>query len=167
MVSSFGVHAHADVARARFRDGFRFFRFALGWHYGFGVQVPGRTSIWERFEAIGDSVPELEPAEGGIGTPAEVRDRLRAFQTAGVDQVVFIQQAGRNEHEHIAEALELFAAEVLPEFAEDRDEREAAKAERLAPFVAAALERKRRREPLADDEIPTVTALGRSIAERS
>jgi hypothetical protein len=84
-----------------------------------------------------------------------------------VDQVVFIQQAGRNEHEHIAEALELFAAEVLPEFAEDRDEREAAKAERLAPFVAAALERKRRREPLADDEIPTVTALGRSIAERS
>ena len=167
MVSSFGVHANADVARARFRDGFRFFRFALGWHYGFGVQVPGRTNIWERFKAIGNSVSELEPAEGGIGTPAEVRDRLRAFRDAGVDQVVFIQQAGRNEHQHITEALELFAAEVLPEFAEDRDEREAAKAERLAPFVAAALERKRRREPLADDEIPTVTALGRSIAGRS
>ncbi len=166
MVSSFGVHADGDVARARFRDGFRFFRFALGWHYGFGSHVPGRTNIWEQFEAISHSFPELEPAEGGIGTPEQVRERLRVFAEAGVDQVVFIQQAGRNEHGHICEALELFAAEVLPEFAEARDEREAGKAEELAPFVAAALERKQRREPLLDDEIAPVAALGRSVAEQ-
>jgi hypothetical protein len=33
-----------------------------------------------------------------------------------VDQVILLNQAGRNRHEHICEALELFAAEVMPEF---------------------------------------------------
>src|SRR5207253_597417 len=51
MVSSFGVHHDAEEARQRFQDGFRFFQFALGWHYGFGAQLPGRTDIWARFEA--------------------------------------------------------------------------------------------------------------------
>jgi hypothetical protein len=32
------------------------------------------------------------------------------------DQVMFVTQAGRNKHEHICEALELFATEVMPEF---------------------------------------------------
>ena len=50
MVSSFGVHQDAEVARQRFQDGFRFFQFALGWHYGFGEQIPGRTNIWELFQ---------------------------------------------------------------------------------------------------------------------
>ena len=31
-----------------------------------------------------------------------------------LDQVIFLQQAGRNKHEHICESLELFAAEVMP-----------------------------------------------------
>jgi len=33
------------------------------------------------------------------------------FEDAGVDQVIFLQQAGRNKHEHICASLELFAAE--------------------------------------------------------
>jgi len=57
---------------------------------------------------------------------------------------VFVSQAGRTLHEHICESLELFAAEVLPEFAEHADERDRAKAERLAGAVDAALAR---REP--------------------
>ena len=38
-------------APPRFQEGFRFFQFALGWHYGFGEQIPGRTDIWEQFQA--------------------------------------------------------------------------------------------------------------------
>ena len=52
----------------------------------------------------------------GIGTPDDMRQHLMGFQEAGVDQVIFMQQAGRNRHEHIRESLELFAAEVMPAF---------------------------------------------------
>ena len=53
-----------------------------------------------------------------------------------------MSQAGRNRHEHICEALELFAKEVLPEFHEGEDEREAHKRERLAPAIEAAMARR-------------------------
>jgi hypothetical protein len=76
----------------------------------------------------------------------------------GVDQVIFIQQAGRNRHEDICSSLELFAAEVMPHFTVGRDERIRAKDAELAPFVEAALARKRWMQPLADDEIPIVRA---------
>jgi hypothetical protein len=33
-----------------------------------------------------------------------------------VDQVILLNQAGNNTHEHICESLELFAREVMPEF---------------------------------------------------
>ena len=36
--------------------------------------------------------------------------------------MIFCFQAGKNRHEHIMEALELFGREVLPEF-KDRDEK--------------------------------------------
>ena len=45
---------------------------------------------------------------------------------------------------------------MLPHFLEDRDQREARKAEELAPFIEAAMARKRYMPPLADDEIPIV-----------
>lgn len=87
-----------------------------------------------------------------------MRAHLRAFQEAGIDQVIFMQQAGRNKHQHICEALELFAAEVMPEFKAGAAAREARKAEELAPYIAAALARKQWMAPLADDEIPVVRA---------
>jgi hypothetical protein len=69
-----------------------------------------------------------------------------------------LQQAGRNKHEHIVESLELFAAEVMPEFKAQVEEREHAKAKRLAPHIEAALARKPKMKQLADDEIPVVRA---------
>ena len=33
--------------------------------------------------------------------------------------MIFLNQAGKNTHEHICESLELFSREVLPEFRED------------------------------------------------
>ena len=53
-----------------------------------------------------------------------------------------MSQAGRNRHEHICESMELFAREVLPEFAQRADAADAAKAERLAGATAAALARR-------------------------
>ena len=100
-----------------------------------------------------------------LGLDGEEYD-LRKFDAAGVDQVAFIQQAGRNEHAHICEALELFAGEVMGEFKEREAARVAKKAEELAPYVEAAFKRKAWMKPLADDEIPKVVALGRQIAEQ-
>ena len=47
---------------------------------------------------------------------------------------------------------------MLDDFAEGRDEREARKAERLAPYIEAALARRATRPPLTDDEIDIVPA---------
>jgi hypothetical protein len=33
-----------------------------------------------------------------------------------VDQIIPLNQAGKNSHEHICESLELFGKEVMPEF---------------------------------------------------
>ena len=56
------------------------------------------------------------------------------------------------------ESLEKFNAEVYGEFAEGRDKKEAEKAERLAPYIEAALARRRTRPALADSQIDIVPA---------
>jgi hypothetical protein len=119
--------------------------------------VPGRTRLWEDYTAQAKAKPLTRRAPG-IGTPAEFGDLVRAYEDVGVDQVIFLQQGGKNRHEHICESLELFAREVLPEFAGRRDAREARKAEQLAPAIAAALARKTWMPAPADDEIPPVKA---------
>jgi alkanesulfonate monooxygenase SsuD/methylene tetrahydromethanopterin reductase-like flavin-dependent oxidoreductase (luciferase family) len=165
MVTGFSCHADAEEAKRRGMDGFRFFGYALGHHYIFGDHVPGRTNIWERFERARAQMPE-EGANRGIGTPAQLREHLRGFAEAGVDQVCFIQQGGRNRHEHICESLDLFARQVMPEFKEHEAERERRKREELAPFLEQAKKRKRYARALADDEIPHIVALGRQIVQQ-
>ena len=105
--------------------------------------------------AAGDSTG----LRGCIGTPDQARQYLRRYEEAGVDQVIFVLQAGRNEHEHIMESLELFGREVLPEFAERDPGLTAAKHERLAPLVEAALARKAEQDrprELGDYEFPAI-----------
>lgn len=164
MVTGFSCHADEAEARRRGEDGFQFFGYALAHHYIFGEHRPGRTDIWANFERVKASLPPAG-ADRGIGTPEQLRAHLRGFEAAGVDQVTFIQQAGRNRHAHICEALALFAAEVMPEFHAREAARQAAKAAELAPFIAAAMARKRAMAPLAEADIPTFVALGRKIAE--
>lgn len=164
MVTGFSVHNDAEEARRRGEDGLRFFRYALAHHYVFGEHTPGRTDIWANFEKARHALPEAG-ADHGIGTPDDMRRHLRAFEASGVDQTVFIQQGGRNKHEHICESLELFAAEVMPEFKAREADRAAAKAIELAPYVTLAMARKQRMAAMKDDEIPVFVALGRKIAE--
>ena len=166
LVTSFSMHENRSEAIRRGHDGFHFFRYALGALVASDT-VPGRTALWDEYVEIrGDAIDQaVERAEdagddysGGIGTPDDVRRHLRDLEAAGVDQVIFLQQGGRNKHEHICESLELFASEVMPEFAERDADQVAAKAERLAPAVRRALERKQWMEPLADEDIPVVKA---------
>jgi alkanesulfonate monooxygenase SsuD/methylene tetrahydromethanopterin reductase-like flavin-dependent oxidoreductase (luciferase family) len=163
MVTGFSVHEDEQTAIERGLEGFRFFGFALGHHYIFGAQQPGRTDIWQQFQKVGSMAPDM--GRRGIGTPAQLRAHLAAFEESGVDQVIFIQQAGRNRHDHICESLELFAERVMPEFHERADARAKRKAEELAPYALAALARKPRMAPLADAEIPTFPAYGRMITD--
>ena len=165
MVSGFSVHADAQEAITRGIDGFRFFGFALGHHYIFGEHKPGRTDIWKAYEKARAHMDN--EVGNGIGTPDQLREHLRKFAASGVDQVAFIQQGGRNRHEHICEALELFARDVMPEFKEHEAERQNAKDEELAPYIEQAFKRKQYMAELADADIPVVTALGRRIAETS
>ena len=165
MVTGFSCHPDEAEARRRGEDGFRFFGYGLGHHYIFGAHKPGRTNIWERFEQARPSLPKAGPSRG-IGTPQQLREHLRTFEETGVDQVIFIQQGGRNRHEHICESLELFAAEVMPEFKQRADERERRKLEELAPHIEKALQRKQWMKPLKDEEIPEIHALGRQIVEQ-
>jgi len=165
MVNGFSCHADADEARRRGLDGFRFFGYALGHHYIFGEHIPGRTSIWANYEKARDVLP-VAPGAGGIGTPDQIADNMRRFEEAGVDQVVFLQQGGRNEHGHICESLELFAASVMPEFKARHEMREARKRAELAPHIERALARKQRRASLSDADIPFIVALGQQQARQ-
>ena len=79
--------------------------------------------------------------------------------------MIFIQQSGRTRHEHICESLELFAEKVMPAFKASEAEREAKKEAELAPYIAAAMARKKPMPALADKDIPVIEALGRQIAE--
>ena len=176
MVSSFSCHQDREVAVKRGLDGFEFFGFALGSLYAFGEHKPGRTDLWKQFQALKvagtdmeniDITRALAGSRGGIGTPDDLREHLLKFEKCEVDQVTFIQQAGRNKHEHICEALELFAAEVMPEFKEREAERERKKFEELEPYLQAAMDRKIAMKELNDDEIPTFVSLGRKVSEES
>ena len=167
LVTGFSLHPDRETAIRRGREGFEFFGYAIEAMVTKDAR-PGRTTLWEDFQrlrgsrAVDDFVDKAlakgDDYASAIGTPADAARHLRDMEDAGVDQVIFIQQAGRNRHEHICESLELFAAEVMPEFKERDAERAPAKAADLAPYVEAALRRKDWMEPLGDDEIPIVPA---------
>jgi alkanesulfonate monooxygenase SsuD/methylene tetrahydromethanopterin reductase-like flavin-dependent oxidoreductase (luciferase family) len=161
MATGFSVHHDEAEAIRRGGEGFQFFGFALGHHYVYGDHIPGVTNVWERFERGRDKMPAA--VGNGIGTPAQLIERLKQYQDSGVDQVIFVQQAGRNTHEDIVASLELFAAEVMPALKADQAERDARKQAELAPYIEAALKRKQWMQPLAADAIPSIPAYGRSV----
>ncbi len=164
MVSGFSCHDDEEIAVARGLDGLRFFRFALAHYYHNGSQIPGETDIWQLYRQT-----EQDPAEAraGIGTPDQIREHLEIMENAGVDQVVFIQQAGANRHEDIMESLELFASRVLPDFKERDGAQVTKKNERLAEIIALA--EKRKPDLISLSEVPVVDSypvLKRKLEEK-
>jgi alkanesulfonate monooxygenase SsuD/methylene tetrahydromethanopterin reductase-like flavin-dependent oxidoreductase (luciferase family)/putative sterol carrier protein len=155
---------HQDEATAIERgiDGAHFFGYSLAHFYVFGKHRPGRTNLWEEFERnrgdlgfareiiTADQAPlgvsllqeGLGSLRGAVGTPEQIAGLCERYERVGVDQVIFVSQAGRNVHEHICESLELFARDVLPRFEERADRAENEKAERLADACHRGLARR-------------------------
>ena len=174
VVSAFSIHEDRLEAIRRGQEGFEFFGYALQALVTRDT-VPGHSQLWQKFQAdrVEKSAALLEQAKSedptqfshaaGIGTPDDVVDHLLSLQSSGIDQVILMQQAGRNRNDHICEGLELFAQAVMPKLASGREEREAKKAEELAPYISAALDRKARMPALEESEVPIV----RASAERA
>lgn len=161
MVSAFSIHPDKAEAVRRGQEGFEFFGYSINALVAQDTR-PGRSRLWDEFQER-RKAGRLElgrdlNAAPGIGTPEEFRQHIREFEKVGVDQIILLQQAGRNSNAHICESLERFAKEVLPEFAAKREANEARKQAELAPYIAAALKRKKYLKPLADHEIPVVEA---------
>ncbi|HEY3061939.1 MAG TPA: LLM class flavin-dependent oxidoreductase [Chloroflexota bacterium] len=162
VVVPFMCHADEQTAIERGIDGAHFFGYSLAHYYVFGEHVPGQTNVWDEFQReraqrgfarelinandapLGVRLLQetLGSLRGAIGSTSQVRELLERYEAAGVDEVIFVSQAGRNQHEHICESLELFAREILPGFEARRAQREAEKAARLAPAIERALSRR-------------------------
>ncbi|MEZ5228237.1 MAG: LLM class flavin-dependent oxidoreductase [Acidimicrobiales bacterium] len=167
LVTGFSLHEDRDEAIRRGREGFEFFSYAIA---AMVTQdsVPGRTSLWTDFQELrgpGATEAYIEKANGygdryssAIGNPADAARHIRELEAIGVDQLIFIQQAGHNRHEDICASLELFAREVMPEFHAKEAERLAKKEAELAPYIEAALARKQWMQPIADADIPVIPA---------
>jgi alkanesulfonate monooxygenase SsuD/methylene tetrahydromethanopterin reductase-like flavin-dependent oxidoreductase (luciferase family) len=124
LVSFFMCAKTDEEARLR-ADGATFFQFALRF-YGASQDrqrpAPGAVNMWDEYNRWKRENPEAQEAalrSGLIGSPETIRKKLRRFRTSHIDQVILLNQAGKNSHEHICESLELFAKEVMPEFQND------------------------------------------------
>jgi alkanesulfonate monooxygenase SsuD/methylene tetrahydromethanopterin reductase-like flavin-dependent oxidoreductase (luciferase family) len=121
LVSFFMCAKTDEEARAR-ADGDTFFQFSLKYYgatTGRQRPPPGTVNMWDEYNKWKKANPEAHAAalRGGlIGSPETIRNKLKKFQSSNIDQVVLLNQAGKNTHEHICESLELFANEVMPEF---------------------------------------------------
>jgi alkanesulfonate monooxygenase SsuD/methylene tetrahydromethanopterin reductase-like flavin-dependent oxidoreductase (luciferase family) len=162
VVLPFMCHEDEDTAIDRGIDGAHFFGYSLSHYYVFGEHRPGRTNVWEEFErnrrefgfarevVSADAAPlgvnlleeGLGSLRGAIGTPKQIDELIERYRAAGVDQIIFVSQAGRNRHQDICESLELFGKTVLPKYAETADAEDAQRLERLAPSMEAALARR-------------------------
>jgi alkanesulfonate monooxygenase SsuD/methylene tetrahydromethanopterin reductase-like flavin-dependent oxidoreductase (luciferase family) len=186
VVVPFMCHPDEETAIERGIDGAHFFGYSLAHYYVFGRHRPGRTGVWDEFESYrhergfardiirADRQPldikvlqgAVGSLRGAVGTPDQVAELCGRYEAAGVDQVIFVAQAGRNHHEHICEALELFGAQVLPRFADGREATEAAKRDRLAEAVRRAVAR-RARPPARDVDNYVVATTGELTPART
>ena len=174
-----------DDALAWGLEGANFFGYSLAHYYVFGDHVPARTNVWQEFlerrgksgyspaaalaarrQTLGATVAAGDETglRGAVGTPEQLRTFLRRYEEAGVDQLIFVMQAGHNRHEHIMESIERFGNEVLPEFAERDEAAVKAKAERLEPIIEQAMARRRRPEETMPEDY-VIRAIPKQMVE--
>jgi len=190
-VTTFMCHRDEDEALQRGLEGANFFGYSLAHYYIFGRHRPGVTDVWAEYqrrcgehgydpEAVRAAAANAERLgakavaggigglRGAVGTPQQIRQFLRRYEEAGVDQVIFISQAGKNRHDHIMESLRLFGHEILPEFQERDARAEREKARRLQPVIETVMARKPASDhpplPAADYDFP---AIPRGEADRA
>ncbi|MGH9030440.1 MAG: LLM class flavin-dependent oxidoreductase, partial [Acidimicrobiales bacterium] len=117
-------HSDEETAIERGLDGCHFFGYSLAHYYAIGTHKPGVTDVWTEFlenrdrfgfsrpvaaqtgQPLGAQLLEqgLGSLRGAIGTPGQISELVRAYEDAGVDQLIFVSQAGRNRHEDVCES---------------------------------------------------------------
>ena len=177
VVLPFMLDEDEETAIDKGLDGAHFFAYSLGHYYIYGSHRPGRTDVWSEFEErrslfgfdkaiaaqkgrplgarLWDGGNLASSLRGAIGTPAQVRQFLHEYAEVGVDEVILVAQCGKNRHEDICRSLELFADQVLPDFAEHEAERERDKMERLAPAIETALARRSLAREIDPQAVPS------------
>lgn len=186
-------HQDESTAIERGIDGAHFFGYSLAHYYGMGRHAPGVTNVWDEFQQRRDQTgfardmvraqdaplgvrllqQGIGSVRGAVGTPRQLVELIERYEAAGVDQLIFALQVGRNRHEHICESIELFGREVLPRFAERCAREDADRAARLAPAIERALARRQPARSIPryyiDEEVEIERArqrqAGRSLGE--
>ena len=151
----------------------------------------GGVNFWERYQEW-KKTPAGQKRSGSelIGSPETIAERLRELEKAHVDQVILLNQAGKNSHEDICTSLKLFSEKVMPQFQVGHREQEAWKTAVLngeiqleeidtEPFNFAARPQadptaeprgpghgRRRQRPSGGAGDPELTAVGRSRIRR-
>ena len=133
LVSMF-MCAPTDEEARRKADGATFFQFCLRYYNSQdrARPAPGEVDMWveyTKWKAANADQAERALSGGLIGSPETIRRKLRKFEASHIDQVILLNQAGRNTHQDICDSLELFAEEVMPEFHANIPEHEAWKAD--------------------------------------
>lgn len=132
------IHLHCaptdEAAQARGRAGIDFFSYGI-FNSASDVRFE-RHNLNRSFVELRDAggvstLPFNFGATAMIGSPATIREQLRAIEATNVDVVNFVVTTGATEHEHIVETMELMAREVLPEFRERHGEHERWRAAQL------------------------------------
>ena len=115
----------------------KFFRHALLHYYAPDEKhQPGISDVWAEYVRQPHPFLQAMGGRGCVGSPDFLREKLRAYEQVGVDQIVFLAQAGQIEHGDIVRSLELFAREVMPEFKERETEHQERKRALLGQPVA-------------------------------
>ena len=116
LVSGFMCCRDDDEA-LRKADGWTFFQFALRFYAKHGPVAPGSVDLWQEYLQWKETPRGRKQRRSGlVGSPETLRRKLRKFEASNIDQVILLNQAGSNTHQDICDSLELFAAQVMPEF---------------------------------------------------
>lgn len=136
VVSGF-MCAETDEEAWQKADGWTFFQFALQLYNKEGPFEPGTMNFWKRYQEW-KKTPAGQKRSGSelIGSPKTIRTRLEELENSHVDQVILLNQAGKNSHADICESLKLFAEQVMPEFQERQAQQDEWKAAVIAGDIA-------------------------------
>ena len=102
LVSMFMCAQTDEEARAK-ADGATFFQFCLRYYNTADRKRPGpgEVNMWDEYgkwKAANAEQAERALSGGLIGSPETLRRKLRKFESSHIDQVILLNQAGRNTH---------------------------------------------------------------------
>ena len=135
-------------------ENYGFFVYGLGHYSFFGEHRPGKTDIWKEYTTNPKEPVSPEYIQQAcVGAPEKLRQTLRDYEDAGIDQVIAVRQVGRLTLDQQCDSLRLFSQEVLPEFKNREMTGARARAERNARISEKAMARKSKKEESWGDAV--------------